>query len=140
MVLQFSFLNDNYPNHYHFSWCNFYQKYYFCLKIVFNSLPFQKMKSIFRYFNSNANEHLNVRTLQHKKFEKKKMVSMFQSSKHALHYDKSHKILSSFKCNNFPPESVVYVWQKLSSKRKKIKKITKVSTRKSFFENIHVSM
>ena len=74
------------------------------------------------------------------KKKKKKMVSMFQSSKHALHYDKSHKILSSFKCNNFPPESVVYVWQKLSSKRKKIKKITKVSTRKSFFENIHVSM
>ena len=137
MVLQFSFLNDNYPNHYHFSCCNFYQKYYFCLKIVFNSLPFQKMKSIFRYFNSNANERLNVRTLQYKKFEKKKWFRCFKAQN--MHYIMINhiKFCLPFKCNNFPPESV---GRNFHQKGKKIKKIAKVSTRKSFYQNIHVSM
>ena len=37
------------------------------------------MKSILRYFNSKAYEHLNVRALWYEKFAKK-MFSMFQGS------------------------------------------------------------
>ena len=64
-VAFFLFLNDNYPNRYSFSWYNFYQKYDLCLQIVFNS---------FRYYNLNAYEDLNVRTLGYKKIAKKKNV------------------------------------------------------------------
>ena len=72
---------------------DFYQKYYFCLKIVFNSLAFQKMKSIFRYFNLNAYEHLNVSAYGMKNYPKN--VLMFQGSRHALHHI---KFCLPFKC------------------------------------------
>ena len=69
---------------------DFYQKYYFCLKIVFNSLAFQKMKSIFRYFNLNAYEHLNVSAYGMKNYPK----NVFDVSRLKACIT-SHKILSS---------------------------------------------
>ena len=47
------------------------RKYCFCLKTVFNSLTFQKMKSIFTYLNLNAYEHLSAGSCGMKNSQKK---------------------------------------------------------------------
>ena len=100
-VAFFLFLNDNYPNHYSFSWYNFLSEIW----------PLSTNYNSFRYYNLNAYEHLNVRTLGYKKFAKKKV------------FDVSRLKLISF-ClpgkYRIPLKKVLIpLWQKHSQKRKK---------------------
>ena len=135
MVLQFSLLNDSY-----FPVIMFYQMYHFCLKIVFNSLEFQKNKKyfqVFSFYNSNAYEHLKIRAFRYVwEIRQKKYFQCFQAE--TMYYVWINQVEQVFIFQvraQFTSRNVIYTCGRYFSK--KDNKIPKVSVRKSFWQSCH---